>query len=276
MSESEALAVPPSDEALPLKSAPKDSSEYRNTEYSDGETGERPVREKLKKTSIAGLSQQASEIGADQTAELPRTGDLEASNTAIDNSQRGRPAKKRSFEDLQQGEPQNESVGNDTELPSTQSLHKRMRSRDVSAGKALNTNGKDPVKPDVVIHEENHARSDSSARNSQNEEPSMAETTASDREALENGFQGHTEGILSPRKKRSRDQFDKDLKVEGNGSDAATDSVADLGSHVPDASEQLKNVPRSVGGEPEKKRHRDASSERGNDRGADEVKPSVS
>ena len=101
---------------------------------SDGEGGERTAREKLKKTSIAGLSQY-SKVGK-AAGEHP-LGEVTNADTLSDvqpeNGQaRGRPSKKRSFDDLQ-----NEETGTGIEnggppVPKKGALHKRMRSRELS------------------------------------------------------------------------------------------------------------------------------------------------
>src|SRR4051794_8286732 len=70
---------------------------------SDGEGGERSAREKLKKTSIAGLGQKVKEAHGEDLAD----NDIlltESSDPPTENGSRGRPSKKRSFEDLQNDE----------------------------------------------------------------------------------------------------------------------------------------------------------------------------
>lgn len=102
---------------------------------SDGEGGERTAREKLKKTSIAGLSQQTKEEKA--TGDHP-LGEVVNADTIPDappeNGQaRGRPSKKRSFDDLQNEEPAFGVENGGPPLPKKGTVHKRMRSRELSA-----------------------------------------------------------------------------------------------------------------------------------------------
>ena len=108
---------------------------------SDGEGGERTAREKLKKTSIAGLSQY-SKVGK-TTGDQPLGEVLNAdtvSDAIPENGQaRGRPSKKRSFDDLQ-----NEETGASVEngappLPKKGTQHKRMRSRELSGDEQART-----------------------------------------------------------------------------------------------------------------------------------------
>ncbi|KIX02337.1 uncharacterized protein Z518_08278 [Rhinocladiella mackenziei CBS 650.93] len=100
---------------------------------SDGEGGERTAREKLKKTSIAGLAQYSKEkpgsVGDHPLSESAHVDSIPEPQS--ENGLRGRPSKKRSFEDLQ-----NEDTGVGVEnggppLPK-KGQHKRMRSREIS------------------------------------------------------------------------------------------------------------------------------------------------
>ena len=103
---------------------------------SDGEGAERTAREKLKKTSIAGLSQFSKTSSVDPTGDHPLSESMTTDDVPVENgSLRGRPSKKRSFEDLQKDEQpglvENGSIGGPDPKRST---HKRMRSRDISEG----------------------------------------------------------------------------------------------------------------------------------------------
>ena len=106
---------------------------------SDGEGGERSARERLKKTSIAGLSQHSKSgaggaVGDHPLAESITAGDL-TDPSVEDGAGRERPSKKRSFEDLQNDEQVGPTEnGSIAEADSRRSHHKRMRSRDVSGG----------------------------------------------------------------------------------------------------------------------------------------------
>ncbi|EXJ90515.1 hypothetical protein A1O1_03618 [Capronia coronata CBS 617.96] len=108
---------------------------------SDGEGGERTAREKLKKTSIAGLAQSSkSKSGeADTTTAHPLSESTNADalpEMHTEDGFRGRPSKKRSFEDLQTEDPAAGVENGGPPLPK-KGLHKRMRSREIS--------GDDPV-----------------------------------------------------------------------------------------------------------------------------------
>ncbi|KIY00608.1 uncharacterized protein Z520_03271 [Fonsecaea multimorphosa CBS 102226] len=98
---------------------------------SDGEGGERTAREKLKKTSIAGLSQY-SKVRPGMVGDQP-LGDATGVESQSENGQvRGRPSKKRSFEDLQNEESGLSVENGGPPLPKKASQHKRMRSREIS------------------------------------------------------------------------------------------------------------------------------------------------
>lgn len=101
---------------------------------SDGEGGERSAREKLKKTSIAGLAQQSSRSKAADGGAHPLSESVNAESTPdaqVETGSRGRPSKKRSFEDLQTEDPGAGVENGGPPLPK-KGLHKRMRSREVS------------------------------------------------------------------------------------------------------------------------------------------------
>lgn len=90
----------------------------------------RVTREQLKKTSIAGLSQ----TSAKQEPNASNTSELNPSDAIVDtaNGIRGRPAKKRSFEDLAKDDADADNATTQPPLPKS-GHHKRMRSRDISS-----------------------------------------------------------------------------------------------------------------------------------------------
>ncbi|ETN47011.1 uncharacterized protein HMPREF1541_01201 [Cyphellophora europaea CBS 101466] len=94
---------------------------------SDGER-ERTTREKLKKTSIAGLSQH-SRAGNNSAAGSEPDALIVPENPSENGGSRGRPSKKRSFEELAKQEPSS-PVENGT-VDTLRIGHKRMRSREV-------------------------------------------------------------------------------------------------------------------------------------------------
>ncbi|KAB8073830.1 hypothetical protein BDV29DRAFT_174818 [Aspergillus leporis] len=165
-----------------------------DSQASDNESGERPVRNKLKETSITSAPK-ASATGASD--EQQQEGENSRS------SSRGR---KRSFNEDQ---PENLDDENG---------HRRKRSRD----------SKVDEDEDVPSLEEPEAESEQ-----------IANVT--------------TEKILSPKKKRSRDQLDKD--------ESKNESAADKSDNKPSAENGAST--EAFAGEPEKKRYRDASQERG-------------
>lgn len=150
------------------------------SQTSDNDGGERPVRRKLKETSITSAPQNANTTGPDSRA-----------------SSRGR---KRSFDEE---EPENED----------ESAHRRKRSR--SSNIEENENGEKPTTP--------------------------TDTERKDVDAAENA----SSKLMSPRRKRSRDQLDK---TEANASKKGDKETTE---NEPSAEKATAE------GEPEKKRHRD-------------------
>lgn len=90
----------------------------------------RVTREQLKKTSLAGLSQKSAAQGTDSSS----TSELSPADPIIDtvNGVRGRPAKKRSFEDLAKDDADADNLATQPPLPKS-GHHKRMRSRDIGS-----------------------------------------------------------------------------------------------------------------------------------------------
>lgn len=234
----------------------QDQSDNGERDNSDGDGGERPVREKLKKTSIAALSQQAGEPIVTETTDAIHND--EATNSLEDsNTQRGRPARKRSFEDLQQEDIQPNQAVDNTTSPNRNSTHKRMRSRDVNSAENV-PNTKSQPRTEDVIEEENHSGPPIAQTEDTNETEMSTQTNTTQKSRTEpNG-----DAILSPKKKRSRDQFDKDQSTKDNASEASSEHSAISGSDGPDISDSAPNAnSKTVSGEPEKKRHRDESRE---------------
>jgi Ran-binding protein 3 len=232
-------------------------------EASDGDGGERPVREKLKKTSIASLAQYTNSRTNPhpQSDELPSTTESQADQADVANdtasAARGRPARKRSFDDLQNDDTHSTvAAGQLGGTTDKSSHHKRMRSRDISGGEELISNGQPRTEP-LVYHDEEE--SDFDARRSPGgpgvlvEPPAMTEATPPPTMVT-----GDENTILSPKKKRSRDQFDKDHDHKDEGSDDSGDSIVRSGSEQAENDDHLaQTTSRTATGEPEKKRPRD-------------------
>jgi hypothetical protein len=120
-SENNAASTTTQDQTMERPITPPENS-------SDGER-ERSTREKLKKTSIAGLSQQVNAAGDNAVGGETLAGSIAIDAPAESGSLRGRPSKKRSFEELAKQEQPNPAE-NGTIDPQ-RAGHKRMRSREV-------------------------------------------------------------------------------------------------------------------------------------------------
>jgi Ran-binding protein 3 len=228
---------------------------------SDNDGSEKPVREKLKKASIAGLSShakanddktQSHEVDAESSAEEEEKDQGDNMLTDTTPSFRGRPTRKRSFDDLQ-----NESTTS-IDAPALDDStragghHKRMRSRDMSSTTKTAVNGKvDREQVEALAEEED----DIEAQNSPGGAGVMVEAHTMDDEAGDSGNQ-------SPKKKRSRDQFDKDHDAEGGSEkeEGSTEVVSER-EQLKAEEDVTRTTTNSDKGEPEKKRHRDASQE---------------
>lgn len=165
------------------------------SQTSDNDGGERPVRRKLKETSITSIPPSADPVPS--SAENSQEADSRASS-------RGR---KRSFDE------------DETETNEDESAHRRKRSRSSN-----------------IEEEENEGR----LTPPMNMEKSEADPTAKDASS----------NIMSPRKKRSRDQLDK--------AEVAADK-----KEAKEVAENEQSTAKTLAeGEPEKKRHRDDPQEK--------------
>ncbi|KAH8424563.1 ATP-dependent 3'-5' DNA helicase [Aspergillus melleus] len=183
-----------------------------DSQASDNEGGERPVRNKLKETSITSVP-----VPESSSTEQPQP---QAGGTLSRDSSRGR---KRSFDDDESGKSDGEN-GDDDEMDDAG--HRRKRSRDSS-------------------YEEANANA---ALSKTEDGQQLGELK--DAEAL-------SRKILSPKKKRSRDQLDKDeTKIEDSAKESESKTA------VAAAENGAPTETSATEGEPEKKRHRDASQER--------------
>lgn len=207
-------------------------------ESSDSEGGERPVRDKLKKTSIAGLSSKAR-AGTDkgphplQESTMTEPPHLSSSDQ-LPTSSRGRPARKRSFDDLQNEASQAEA--DDAAPPAKNGHHKRMRSRDVSSGEHVSLPGRSENGIASPVEEE----SDLDAQKSPGGPGVLVDASISDAVTPPPETSVDADNITSPKKKRSRDQFD-------------TEDNSTLNSIEP----HTLSSSQKQGSGPDKKRHRE-------------------
>ena len=185
---------------------------------SDNDTSERPVREKLKKTSIAAMPKygiipardDAEGDGDDQmTSHNLEEGNTLGEEGAQDGQEsRGRPSRKRSFEDLKTTESQ--GIDNTAEK-STE--HTRKRSRDVKVGELRKEVGDGPSSLGASVEEQMEEKADAEALSESAEDKAIEEagTPPSNDEPSDHVMR---ESALSPRKKRSRDGLEEEIDRE--------------------------------------------------------------
>jgi Ran-binding protein 3 len=238
-------------------SAPRPKSPLSGGSDNDG--SEKPVRERLKKASIAGLSTHGKEndgkgkadaISAESSAGEEEIGDEDAMLTDIKSPVRGRPTRKRSFDDLQNESMTNIDAPAHDSATRTGGHHKRMRSKDMSSSRTAAVNGKaerEQVEPLAEEEDDIDARKSPGGAGVMVEPPSMDDNSA-------------TSGDQSPKKKRSRDQFDKDHTPEGDSLDKEEYHTV-LSQRQPHETEDETKIANGDKGEPDKKRHRDTSQE---------------
>lgn len=185
---------------------------------SDNDTSERPVREKLKKTSLASLPR--DNFMSPRAHTEPERDDAmlthHAEEDSVPNEQptsvcpgpRGRPLRKRSFDDLEPSESDTFEVS--ANVISNTGGHARKRSRDVRAG--FDGENRKRGAPEIPVQEvdEQNLTDNEMAELEDNRSPESG-TFSPIQGAVDEDM---TDSALLPRKKRSRDQFDTDTDRE--------------------------------------------------------------
>ena len=239
--------------------SPSRSSRPTTDSTSDNDTSEKPVREKLKKTSLASMSnyivgKQERALKANEEKPAPDHIDRDSSwEKNIDKKAletRGRPLKKRSYDDLDTPEVESPEAGVEPGAKPNANGHLRKRSRDVRVGE-IPTENRRPLLAGTPVREESEDAENSFETSDTciNRPKSAADTISPTTETLsqvemehDQQFQdineptksitGTVEGdpvrksdkgsadhemrdsACSPQKKRSRDQFDTEADRE--------------------------------------------------------------
>lgn len=215
-------AVPPDSGGVGRSIAHSSSLRPSHDSTSDNEASEGPVREKLKKTSIAAMPKESNthttanaEEGHIQSQQggLPRSDPTTTSELPDPNAQdRGRLLRKRSFDDTAANVgPQDIADGI---APPIYEGRERKRSKDVHAGRLprIDTHEQGPIRSPVVeevdIEGGPYMCSQSALKDLSNNDSSMAgKQTAPGEDTTDQEMKDHP---FSPRKKRSRDPLDTD------------------------------------------------------------------
>lgn len=228
--------------------------------------GERPVRQKLKETSIAGVprpnspedhtmvSQAASMAGADSVSD---TSSVEG---------RGRVRRKRSLGDMNEDDEHDDTSGGTN---TDETGHRRKRSRD-SKTDDDSSDKQGRSKSELMAVDKKDIADNMDAKDFANEGGIRTPT-----EGLKNTERDTANRILSPKKKRSRDQFDKDHLKSDNIDEKAEEGGTSVKIGESLDKSKVMSANRTVEGEPEKKRHRDDSQDRGSQVDTDLVSKKV-
>jgi hypothetical protein len=167
---------------------------------------------------------------------------------------RGRPARKRSFDDLQAGDQTQEGQLGVDSTPTHDHGHMRKKSRDTKTARGLDHPKLNNNKSVTTTLE---GDKDAGFRSS----ISDVEIAAKAQDvSLEQGKHMEEEKNI-PKKKRSRDQFDKDQDKELEDSEESNGSIVKPIDDPTVDEETPAGVSRRTTGEPDKKRHRDSSQE---------------
>ena len=232
---------------------------------SDNDTSERPVREKLKKTSIATLPKYGvAAARADEPvdddhhmAALPMAHKTSSDFESTDQDTRGRPTRKRSFDDLEatdESSSANKPSSKNSEKDNHEG-HTRKRSRDIRADDSSRESGRRKSSRDNPVLEEEADEGDEDDNMKVSQERGC--TPPGPLEAMDEDV---GPGVLSPRKKRSRDQVEQDQDKKQKVA-ATEEERARRNSEEERKAAQFRQqeTSQTAGKELEKKRHRDPS-----------------
>ena len=208
----------PSTRTLTDEHATTSSLQVGQESTSDNDAGERPVREKLKKTSIASIPKYGT-VSANADVEANDGNKMDARDTETGNAKqeehmvigeekRGRPIRKRSldqFDDQQGREGKTED-----RLTQSSGGHARKRSRDVRAGPALKIESRRIESSGMAVQEED----ETIVERGHNQDVEVFGASGTPPSIGDDVDQEMKESAFSPRKKRSRDQFEPDTPRE--------------------------------------------------------------
>lgn len=242
----------------------KNPSAAPSATTSDAENAERPVREKLKKTSIATLPQESSntsdkdttaDLGTAQHDDAADASNERAAAISDENGDRGRLRRKRSLEDVERAEDHDEKANEN------QARHLRKRSRDVELGPRNQESGwrKTSGESSVQEEDEDGPTVDDRAKDEVEEEAGLdhghAGVVSGDLDPMEDAGKPV---VVSPKNKRSLDEFVEDhVEARSSGEVDREDLLSTGSDGVAAIDAQSKNC-----GEEERKtkRHRDSNS----------------
>lgn len=197
---------------------PHTTSENRHADSaSDNDASERPVREKLKKTSIAAMPKygviparddgegDGDVMTSNNTEEGPTLGD---EGPQDGQEYRGRLSRKRSFAELKAAE--SHEMDN---TPEKSSGHTRKRSRDVKVGESRRDGSGRTSSLGASVEEQMEEKPDHEVLSESAQEKPVKEagTPPSNDEPPDHVMR---ESAFSPRKKRSRDRFEEEIDRE--------------------------------------------------------------
>ena len=232
---------------------------------SDNDASERPVREKLKKTSIATLPKYGVIAGsADDPAEvddrmttLATVSKPSSDVESTDQDTRGRPTRKRSFDDLEAPDELSTTNKSATDHYGMEKHegHARKRSRDIRADDSSRESGRRKNSPEKTVPEEEARQEEKDEYMKLSQERGV--TPPGQVEAMD---EDKSHGVLSPRKKRSRDQVEQDQDKKQKVA-ATEEERARRNSEEEEkaAQERCQGTSQIASKEVEKKRYRDTS-----------------
>ncbi|KAL2363354.1 hypothetical protein RJZ56_003717 [Blastomyces dermatitidis] len=245
----------------------KDKISHPSSDKQKDGAGERPVRQKLKETSIAGVPGPNSPEDHAMASEVASVAGADSVNETSSVEARGRLWRKRSRGDMNEDENQDDISG---VTNTDETGHRRKRSRDSKTDDQSSDNQGQPKskltagdKQDITDSMDTKPLADEGGIRTPTEELKSTERDAANR-------------ILSPKKKRSRDQFDKDHLKSDALDEKCQEGPASAKTGESFDRPKAVSANRTVEGEPEKKRHRDDSQDRSSQGDSDLVSKKAS
>ncbi|KAL9090473.1 MAG: hypothetical protein Q9165_005234 [Trypethelium subeluteriae] len=217
------------------------------------ENGERPVREKLKNTSIAATTSDPGSPPEPNPDIAMANDDSTKSSNMVTGSEQKEPGslkKKRSFEDV-------EAADNSQDHSKHPEKHVRKRSRSREPGSSEEDSASQDAEKSPNTSGAN-ASAENANQNGSKETPMVKDKRPTTPPAeVEEYMQDSKEGLTSPKNKRSREEFLED-HAEGKAEPTKESEKKNIASDS-----NLGNLESDKGtpsGEPKSKRHRDSNS----------------
>ncbi|KAF2433595.1 hypothetical protein EJ08DRAFT_60568 [Tothia fuscella] len=184
--------------------------------HSDGDSGEKPVREKLREATIGGQTKEEKLEEEEETSRTRmHTSDSDEPEAKSTSGDRGRLRRKRSFEDV-------EGEDDDGDVAAGSTRHVRKRSREAVSGSDV------PVPVPVPVTSTTTSTGPTNEQHTSMTINGSTEKRAGTPELMADPMEeeDHKAGLTSPKNKRTRDQVLREEEASANVEAVTTDDAA--------------------------------------------------